>query len=95
MWKNGPGGVRAHAGLYAAGKERIRKEPYGSVLIIGPYNYPFQLLMEPLISAIAAGNCAVVRTSKQTSAYIGGYPSYAAACLPSGIYLVRGGRQGG
>ena len=48
------------------GRSRIRKEPYGSVLIIGPYNYPFQLLMEPLISAIAAGNCAVVRTSKQT-----------------------------
>ena len=48
------------------GRSRIRKEPYGSVLIIGPYKYPFQLLMEPLRSAIAAGNCAVVRTSKQT-----------------------------
>lgn len=48
------------------GKSRVRKEPYGSVLIIGPYNYPFQLLMEPLVSAIAAGNCAVVRTSRQT-----------------------------
>ena len=34
--------------------------------MIGPYNYPFQLLMEPLVGAIAAGNCAVVRTSKQT-----------------------------
>ena len=48
------------------GRSRIRKEPYGSVLVIGPYNYPFQLLMEPLVGAIAAGNCAVVRTSKQT-----------------------------
>lgn len=48
------------------GKSRIRKEPYGSVLIIGPYNYPFQLLFEPLISAVAAGNCAVVKTSRQT-----------------------------
>lgn len=48
------------------GKSRIIKEPYGTVLVIGPYNYPFQLLMEPLVGAIAAGNCAVVRTSKQT-----------------------------
>lgn len=48
------------------GRSRVRKEPYGSVLVIGPYNYPFQLLMEPLVAAIAAGNCAVVRTSKQT-----------------------------
>lgn len=48
------------------GRSRIRREPYGTVLIIGPYNYPFHLLMEPLTSAVAAGNCAVVRTSKQT-----------------------------
>ena len=34
------------------------KEPYGTALIIGPFNYPFQLLIEPLIGAIAAGNTA-------------------------------------
>lgn len=39
-------------------------EPYGTVLIIGPYNYPFQLLIEPLIGAIAAGNCAVLKPSE-------------------------------
>ena len=38
------------------GKSKIQKEPYGSVLILGPYNYPVQLLAEPLIGAIAAGN---------------------------------------
>ena len=38
----------------------IQYTPYGSVLIIGPYNYPFQLVMEPLIGAICAGNCAVI-----------------------------------
>ncbi|MFS0574444.1 aldehyde dehydrogenase [Sporosarcina sp. 179-K 3D1 HS] len=42
----------------------IVREPYGSVLIIGPYNYPFQLVMEPLIGAIAGGNCAVVKPSE-------------------------------
>lgn len=42
----------------------IMSEPYGTVLIIGPYNYPFQLLIEPLIGAISAGNCAVLKPSE-------------------------------
>lgn len=42
----------------------VTHEPYGTVLIIGPYNYPFQLLMEPLVGVIAAGNCAVVKPSE-------------------------------
>lgn len=48
------------------GKSKIQKEPYGSVLILGPYNYPVQLLAEPLIGAIAAGNCAVLKPSELT-----------------------------
>lgn len=47
-------------------KSYIRKEPYGTALIIGPFNYPFQLLIEPLIGAIAAGNCAVLKPSEST-----------------------------
>lgn len=43
-------------------------EPYGVVLIIAPWNYPFQLLIEPLIGAIAAGNCAVLKPSPQAPA---------------------------
>ncbi|NFG57887.1 aldehyde dehydrogenase [Clostridium botulinum] len=39
-------------------------EPYGTVLIMGPYNYPFQLLFEPLIGAISAGNCAIIKPSE-------------------------------
>ena len=42
---------------------RIIKEPYGSVLIMAPWNYPFQLSLIPLIGAVAAGNCAVVKPS--------------------------------
>ena len=45
-------------------KSVITYEPYGTVLIIGPFNYPFQLLIEPLIGAIAAGNCAVLKPSE-------------------------------
>lgn len=41
-------------------------EPYGTVLILGPFNYPFQLVIEPLIGAISAGNCAVVKPSELT-----------------------------
>lgn len=44
-------------------KSRIMYEPYGVVLIIAPWNYPFQLLLEPLIGAISAGNCVVLKPS--------------------------------
>jgi aldehyde dehydrogenase (NAD+) len=47
---------------------RILKEPLGVVLIIGPWNYPLQLLFTPLIGAIAAGNCAVLKPSEFASA---------------------------
>jgi aldehyde dehydrogenase (NAD+) len=42
----------------------IYKEPYGTVLIISPWNYPFQLLFAPAIGAIAAGNTAVLKPSE-------------------------------
>lgn len=41
-------------------------EPYGTVLIIGPFNFPFLSIMEPLIGAIACGNTVVVKPSEQT-----------------------------
>jgi len=41
-------------------------EPYGSVLIIAPWNYPFQLAILPLIGALAAGNCVVIKPSELT-----------------------------
>ncbi len=43
---------------------KVLKEPLGVVLIIGPWNYPFHLLMNPLLGAIAAGNCAVLKPSE-------------------------------
>jgi aldehyde dehydrogenase (NAD+) len=44
----------------------IYKEPYGKVLIIAPWNYPFQLALCPLIAAIAAGNQVVLKPSELT-----------------------------
>ncbi|WP_347925731.1 aldehyde dehydrogenase [Pontimicrobium sp. SW4] len=45
----------------------IYKEPYGAVLVIAPWNYPFLLSIEPLIMAIAAGNTVVVKPSELTT----------------------------
>ena len=42
----------------------IQPDPYGVVLIIGPWNYPLQLLLSPLIGAMAAGNCVVLKASR-------------------------------
>lgn len=54
-------------------RSHIRYEPKGIVLIIAPWNYPLTLMFNPLIAAIAAGNCAIVKTSEklpQTSEFI-------------------------
>lgn len=45
-------------------KEWIQREPYGKVLIIAPWNYPFMLSISPLIGALAAGNTAVIKPSE-------------------------------
>lgn len=69
-------------------------EPYGTVLIIAPWNYPFMLCMEPLIGAVAAGNCCVVKPSA--------YAPHTSAVIKkilSGIFpeefvaVVEGGRE--
>jgi aldehyde dehydrogenase (NAD+) len=44
----------------------IYKEPYGKVLIIAPWNYPFQLALCPLVSAVAAGNQVILKPSELT-----------------------------
>lgn len=45
---------------------KIYKEPYGTVLVISPWNYPYQLAFVPLIGAIAAGNTVVLKPSELT-----------------------------
>lgn len=42
----------------------IRRDPLGTILIIAPWNYPLQLCLAPLVPAIAAGNCAVLKPSE-------------------------------
>ena len=50
--------------LALPGRSRIPSDPLGVVLIIGPWNFPFQLLVAPLVGAIAAGNCALLKPSE-------------------------------
>ena len=46
------------------GKSHFIYEPYGITLIIGPWNYPFGLIFTPLIGAVAAGNCVIIKPSE-------------------------------
>jgi hypothetical protein len=49
------------------GRSYIEPEPKGVVLIIAPWNYPLAMVMAPLVGAVAAGNCAVMKPSEITS----------------------------
>ncbi|HHX79619.1 MAG TPA: aldehyde dehydrogenase [Acholeplasmataceae bacterium] len=75
-------------------KSKIYSEPYGVVLIMSPWNYPFQLTIAPLVGAIAAGNCALVKPSNYSPK-----TSEAIAKLiektfePEYITVVLGGRE--
>jgi aldehyde dehydrogenase (NAD+) len=74
------------------GSSRVQREPLGVVLIIGPWNYPAQLVLAPLIGALAAGNCAVLKPSEiapRTSAALADLvPRY---LDPEAITVVEGG----
>jgi aldehyde dehydrogenase (NAD+) len=74
------------------GRSYIYHEPVGVVLIIGPWNYPLQLLLLPLVGAIAAGNCAVLKPSElapATSSLIAGrLPEYVDA---ASVRIFEGG----
>jgi aldehyde dehydrogenase (NAD+) len=50
--------------IHFLSRSYVYKQPYGTVLIIGPWNYPFQLTISPLVAALAAGNTAVIKPSE-------------------------------
>ncbi|CDZ74567.1 Aldehyde dehydrogenase [Peptoniphilus sp. ING2-D1G] len=52
--------------LHFKSSSKVFYEPYGIVLVISPWNYPVNLSLSPLIGAIAAGNCVVVKPSSKT-----------------------------
>jgi aldehyde dehydrogenase (NAD+) len=58
-----PQKIKTPMGFWPA-RAKILREPYGRVLVISPWNYPFQLAIAPLIGAIAAGNVIVIKPSE-------------------------------
>lgn len=72
----------------------VLKEPYGVALIMAPWNYPFQLTLEPLCGALAAGNCAVVKPSAYAPATSAAIADLLSACFPQEyVAVVQGGRE--
>lgn len=69
------------------------REPYGVVLIMSPWNYPFMLAMEPLVGAIACGNCCVVKPSAYSPATSSVIRTIITECFPPEyVAVIEGGR---
>lgn len=90
-----PEPVKIPDGLEATGNRGvIHKEPYGVVLVIGPFNAPILLLLDPAIAALAAGNTVILKpanTTPRTAALLAALvPKYFA---PENVGIVTGGRE--
>ncbi len=88
-----PEKVRTPLFLFKA-KSEIRHDPYGCVLVVSPWNYPFLLTMQPLIEAMAAGNTVILKPSDysaHTTAVIARLIEETFA--PAYVAVVTGGRQ--
>lgn len=75
-------------------KSFISPEPYGVTLVMSPWNYPFMLAMEPVIGAIAAGNCVVIKPSAYAPATSQVIDRIVRECFaPRFVTVVQGGRK--
>ncbi len=75
-------------------RARIIQEPKGVVLIVGPWNYPAQLVFSPLVAALAAGNCAVIKPSELTPHTSAALKKMIDATFdPDIVQVVEGGRE--
>lgn len=76
------------------GRAEVQAEPYGVVLIIGPWNYPFQLLFSPLVGALAAGNCVVLKPSENAPHTARAMVELVADAFPADyVAVAEGGRS--
>ena len=75
------------------GSCRVYREPYGMTLIMAPWNYPLLLSLEPLIGALAAGNCCLLKPSAYAPASSAVLQKLLSACFPPDyVAVVEGGR---
>lgn len=76
------------------GRSYVCPEPYGVVLIMAPWNYPVQLCLMPLVGAISAGNCAVVKPSAYAPESSRVISKLIESAFPTGfVTAVEGGRD--
>lgn len=72
----------------------IHPEPYGCTLVIGPWNYPLQLLLVPLVGALAAGNCVVLKPSELAPRTAEAVARIVAEAFdPAHVAVVQGGAE--
>lgn len=75
-------------------KTYVVPEPFGSVLIMSPWNYPFMLTMEPLVDAIMAGNTVVLKPSNYSPNVSGVIHKLIEFCFPEEyVAVIEGGRE--
>ena len=73
-------------------RSRIYREPVGTALILGPWNYPFQLVLSPLVGALSAGCTAVLKPSEQAAATSKILARVVGSAFPAGeAVVVEGG----
>ncbi|WMJ86265.1 aldehyde dehydrogenase [Anaerocolumna sp. MB42-C2] len=76
------------------GRSFILPEPYGVVLIMSPWNYPFQLSIAPLVGAIAAGNCVILKPSAYAPNVSRVMADLLTGCFPPKyVRVIQGGRK--
>ena len=76
-----------------ASRSYVKPSPYGTVLIMSPWNYPFLLTMEPLVDALAAGNTAIIKPSAYSPATSEVISRIVVECFnPEYVAVVTGGR---
>jgi len=76
------------------GKSFVSPEPYGIVLVMSPWNYPVQLCLEPVVGAISAGNCIVIKPSAYAKATSHAIAKIIGDTFPQEyIAVVEGGRE--
>ncbi len=75
-------------------KSYEKASPYGNVLIMSPWNYPFLLTIDPIADAVAAGNCAIVKPSAYSPAMSALIEKLIGECFaPEHVGVVTGGRE--
>lgn len=81
-------------GIAWPGRAEVHPDPCGSVLIIGPWNYPVQLLLAPLVGVLASGSSAVLKPSELAPATALAIAALVSECFsPETVAVVQGGAE--